>query len=122
MLKKIYDKLFGTQKPEEVDFLSCLEIAISKDATDKPKLNILLDNFEEESLEALCQILTICANEYFFLNIVEVVKEQFILNERVDELEQLLVHIASIELKDKVKLFQKEQKDQPCIKPSDIQL
>jgi hypothetical protein len=121
MLKKLYDKIFR-KKTEEVNFLSSLEILISKEETDKPKLNIALDNFEEDSINALCQILTLCANEYFFLNVVEVVKEQFILNERLEELEALLVHVAAIELKDKVKLFQREATEQPCIRPSDIQL
>lgn len=121
MLKKIYNKIFGG-KNKEVDFLSALEIVISKDATEKPKLNIMVEEFNEESINALCQILTLCSNEYFFLNVVEVVKEQFILNEKLEELETLLVHIAAIELKDKIKLFQKEATEQPCIKPSDIQL
>tara|TARA_B100001778_G_C18338608_1_gene516421 strand:+ start:79 stop:444 length:366 start_codon:yes stop_codon:yes gene_type:complete len=121
MLKNLYNKIFKKNK-DEVDFVSSLEIVISKDKEANPQLNVLLDDFTDESIEGLCRILTLCGNEYFFLNVVEVLREQFIANDKLEELETILVHITAMELKDKVKVIQNEMSQQPCIKPSDIQI
>ena len=121
MFKKIFSKFFTRSKPSDQEyFVAALEILIGSTQDDKPKLNILLDNFSEESIDGLCNILTLCASEYFFLNIVEIIKNQFLENNKQKELEKIIFHIAKLELKNQLENVQKTST--PCIKPSDIQI
>lgn len=121
MFKKIFSRFFTRSKPSDQEyFVAALEILIGSTQDDKPKLNILLDNFSEESIDGLCNILTLCASEYFFLNIVEIIKNQFLENNKQKELEKIIFHIAKLELKNQLENVQKTST--PCIKPSDIQI
>lgn len=130
MLRKIINKLFAKQtnieESKEIErdegFVAAIEIMVHKDQSQKPKLNVLLDDSEESSINGLCTILGLCASEYFFLSLLEVVKEQFITHERMEDLEKILLYAATLELKDKVKSLQTQANQGPCIKPSDIQI
>jgi hypothetical protein len=121
MFKKLLSIFNKTRNQEKNKFVAAIEICVTEDSSSQPVLNILLDDENPKCISGLCQILTLCSHESFFANVVQVVRNQFADSNRTEDLEKIILHLATLDLFTRVKDIQKQQED-PYIKPSDIEI
>lgn len=120
-LKALLSSHNDVDKLEQNEKLASIEI-FYENGSDKPKLNVLLNDFDPDSMDGLCRLLSMCANEYFFLNVVDIIKQQLTLHNREEELIHILTYVATLDLKQQVINFAKISHSSPVIKPSDISI
>ena len=114
---------FFQKKPLEEDNkeenLASISYIIKKDAK-TAYVDIELKDYEEEYIDALCQLLDILGNELFYFDTVNMVKTSLMQENKHDALIKILTKINS---KIRAKIYSSNMesyKDEPCIKPSEM--
>lgn len=82
-----------------------------------PMLDILLQDYSDKTIKALCNILDILAKDTAYLNTINMIKEGFLSDNEEDALIKILTHVAS---QDSAKLLTNSEKSDMYIKPSDV--
>lgn len=83
-------------------------------------IDIEMQDYDNESVEALCKILNILGNEAFFVETIDMIKASLIKDGQDDILIKILASVSQ-NIKDKLIHSRNYSKlDEPCIKPSDM--
>jgi len=87
-----------------------------------PVLNIEINNYDDQSIDALCKLLDLLNTESCYVETVEMIKNSLINDKREDILIKILTHVERSVINKllKVKAYEKKIKEEPCIKPSDM--
>lgn len=109
------------EQPEEIpeeDFVASISYKIGKDKI--VNVDVLVEDYEANSIEKLCLILDLLASNGCYMQTVDILKEGFINAKEEKALEQIYVHLSQ-QVSDKIMSAMKESnKSQPCIKPSQM--
>lgn len=129
MLKKYWNMLFNYfSKPsnnqvitdiEDEDILASITYYIKRNADD-----VIIDaemfDYEDESILGMCTILDILSQEGSYVETVNMIRSSLLETEEQDVLLKILTNVSQ-QARTKLVNAQKEsQKDEPCIKPSDM--
>lgn len=85
-----------------------------------PVLNIEINNYDDQSIEALCKLLDLLNSESCYIETVEMIKNSLINDKREDILIKILTHVEQSITNKLLKAYEKKAKEEPCIKPSDM--
>lgn len=104
---------------DDDDILARISYIIKKN-NDGGLIDVELNDYDDESVAALCKLLNILGNDVFFVDTISMIRSSLIQDNREDLLIKIL---ASVGNNIKQKLLNKhssEKLDEPCIKPSDM--
>lgn len=113
---------FFQKKPleeDKEDNLASISYIIKKDAK-TAYVDIELKDYEEESIDALCQLLDILGSDLFYFDTINMVKSSLMQENKHDALIKILTRMNS-KIRDKIyNSITDSDKDEPCIKPSEM--
>lgn len=112
---------FFQKKPEdkEEENLASISYILKKD-TKTAYVDIELKDYEEESIDALCQLLDVLGSDLFYFDTINMVKTSLMQENKHDVLIKILTRVNS---KVRSKIYSAAydlNKDEPCIKPSEM--
>lgn len=85
-------------------------------------IDVQLNDYDEESIDSLCHLLTVLGSDMFFIDTINIIKSSLIQENQEEVLIKIFSRLNSV-IRDKI-LLQNQQKlelkDEPCIKPSDM--
>jgi len=114
-------QLFKKQEESQksaVENIVAITLYTNKEIT--PFIDILLENYNEETLLALCKLLDVINNEQFYIQVIDIIKNAMLKDNEEEKLLRILSHISQ-QKQPKLERYAKEKlKDEPCIKPSDM--
>jgi hypothetical protein len=125
----MFSLFFGKSKSEKVseskvddtikndDVLASVSYVVKKDK-DSPIIDILIDDYNEESVKALCSLLLILSDDRCFIDTINIVKQLLIDDGKTDILIKIFSQIHN-KIKEKSEDIQ-YKKNQPCVKPSEM--
>jgi hypothetical protein len=104
---------------EDEDILASITYYIKRNADD-----VIIDaemfDYEDESILGMCTILDILSQEGSYVETVNMIRSSLLETEEQDVLLKILTNVSQ-QARTKLVNAQKEsQKDEPCIKPSDM--
>lgn len=105
---------FWKKKEEPKLDLARVEFIITESG-EKPKLNIELMDYDDHSLQALCDIVEIFKDNRVLVEMLTFIQSHFLETERSEELIKIFVMLQQKSL-----LNVENEKEEPCIKPSDM--
>jgi|LakMenE18May11ns_1017448.scaffolds.fasta_scaffold9672661_2 hypothetical protein len=111
--------MFKFWKTKQIDLkdLAKVEFAISTSG-EKPKLNIELLSYDEQSLVALCDILEIFQGERVLIEMLNFIQSHFINSGKEEQLLKIFMILQEKSMLDNILNHNKRQ--EPCIKPSEM--
>lgn len=123
MLSKILD-LFSSKKIEKTDIDPQENIIASityyiKEGSNKPSVNIELEDYNQECCDAMCSILNTLGSEGFYAETVNILKAALMEEGREDILLYFFTHLSGQIREGMIKGHKREMDDEPCVKPSD---
>ena len=114
-------QLFKKQEESQksaVENIVAITLYTNKEIT--PFIDILLENYNEETLLALCKLLDVINNEQFYIQVIDIIKNAMLKDNEEEKLLRILSHISQ-QKQSKLERYTKDKlKDEPCIKPSDM--
>ena len=85
-----------------------------------PYINIQLEDYDDDSIASLCELLDTLAEESFYSETIEMIKSSLIKNQHEELLIKIFAHVSK-KVRDKILRAKEEAaKDEPCISPSDM--
>lgn len=108
-----------TQEDEEQeDVIAAVTYKIGSDNIVYIDVNV--EDYDIDTVEALCKILDILSEDYAYVQTLEVLKKGFTEVEAQDALDLIYEHIGKQMSQKVVNNVKEFMKDQPCIKPSQM--
>lgn len=90
------------------------------DKNNTPFVDIILEEYDEDTIKSLCKILDVLSEDGCYLQVVDIIKNAMIKDGEEEKLLNILNHIAQ-QKNSKLERYTKDKlKDEPCIKPSDM--
>jgi hypothetical protein len=108
--------LFGKKKEKEQEEVHKVSINYFIGNDDVPMIDIILQDYSDDTIKALCKLLDVLSKDGCYLNTIQMIQEGFLSDEQDDALIKILTHIAT---KQENILLNTEQSDE-YIKPSDV--
>lgn len=108
---------------EDAPALASISYNILKDGQSTATIDISLEDYNKESIDALCKLLDILSHDNSYLETLEMVKNGLVQDGRDDVLITVFTHVSTQASKSSNRLSRGNNdkfKDQPCIKPSDM--
>lgn len=104
---------------DENDIIASISYVIKR-GDKKAHIDISLDDYENESIDALCSLLDILGEDGFYIDTINMIKSCLIKDGKADVLIKLLSGVES-KIQKKILNSAKERiKNEPYIKPSEI--
>ena len=95
-------------------------ITFYADKNHTPFVDIILEEYDEDTIQSLCKILDVLNEDGCYLQVVDIIKNAMIKDGEEEKLLNILNHIAQ-QKNSKLERYTKDKlKDEPCIKPSDM--
>jgi fructose 1,6-bisphosphatase len=96
-------------------------IAYNINSNLEASIDILMDDYKAESINAMCKLLDTLSNDGFYIETVNMLKQGLINDDQPEVLLTILTHVGQ---QARYKILQSNRKDstkdEPCIKPSDM--
>lgn len=113
--------------PNEPKNRNNVEISYSIDQNLETTIDILLEDYSEETILQLCTMLDVLSCDGTYLETVQVIAENLKSQGRNEELYKLVSHVTAQQTKkalaeksDNEQEYSPNIKERPCIKPSDM--
>lgn len=120
MFKFFKDKNVKEDNKKEDDTLIASVSYVVKRNSNGPLIDIELNDYNDESIGALCLILDILGNDMSYIDTINMIKECFLRENRHDLLVKVFSKINP-NIKSKILNIRKDKvKDEPYIKPSEM--
>lgn len=101
------------EKPEEPKV--SINYFIDKDNT--PMMDIILQDYTDDTIKALCKLLDVLSKDGCYLNTIQMIQEGFLADNQDEALVNVLVHIAQQKTS---KISIQSEYGNDFIKPSDV--
>lgn len=114
-------KFFSHKKVEEPvdDILASISYVVKR-GKDTPYIDVLIHDYDDECIEALCSLLSVLADDMFFIDTVNIIKALLLEQNRTDILVKIISQIHN-QIKTKGNNIKESRiKDYPCVKPSEM--
>lgn len=114
-------KFFKSKNDEQIpenDVIASVTYLIKKDHNGA-LIDIELKDYDDESIEALSQILDILGDDRTFIDTINIIKSSFAEKDRYDLLVKIFSHVQP-KLRNKLSNLNQPKLDKPCVKPSEI--
>jgi hypothetical protein len=114
---KIIEQENIDQKPDKLPLVT---IAYNIDSNLEASIDILMDDYKVESINAMCKLLDTLSNDGFYMETINMLKQGLINDDQPEVLLTILTHVGQ---QARYKILQSTKdstKDEPCIKPSDM--
>jgi fructose 1,6-bisphosphatase len=105
---------------QKSDKLPLVTIAYNIDSNLEASIDILMDDYKVESINAMCKLLDTLSNDGFYMETINMLKQGLINDDQPEVLLTILTHVGQ---QARYKILQSTKdstKDEPCIKPSDM--
>jgi hypothetical protein len=107
----------STEKDNSI--LASITYYVDKNSTG-PVIDIALENYDEESINALCKLIDILGEDISYIETINMIKSALIADKQEDLLLKIFTHISQ-QSRNRILSAHKESiKDETCIKPSDM--
>lgn len=83
-------------------------------------VDILMDDYGAESIDAMCKLLDTLSNDRFYIETVDMLKQGLINDDQQEVLLTILTHVSQQARYKIIQSHKDSTKDEPCIKPSDM--
>ena len=83
-------------------------------------VDILMDDYGAESIDAMCKLLDTLSNDRFYIETVDMLKQGLINDDQQEVLLTILTHVGQQARYKIIQSHKDSTKDEPCIKPSDM--
>ena len=104
------------------DSLAAITYFIKRD-TKEALIDVQINDYDNESIEALCSLLDILGNDRAYIDTINMIKTS-LLNDHQEEILVKIISKIGLHIKNKImKPYNndgEDEKDEPCIKPSDM--
>jgi hypothetical protein len=110
---------FLKRKKQESENFNKISITYLIDNEDVPMIDVLLNSYDEDSVEALCSLLDILANDSFYVETVKMISENLAANGREDLLIKILTHVSNQKDNKVTKFVDNDRESQVYIDPTD---
>lgn len=107
------------ESEEESDIIASITYLVKKNE-DGVSIDVSLEDFEDQSIEGICEILEILGNDSCYIDTINIIKGLFINENRHDILVKIFSRIDSNVREKIINSAKNRLKDQPCIKPSEV--
>lgn len=114
-------KFFSTKKIEEPidDTLASISYVVKR-GKDSPYIDVLIHDYDDECIEALCSLLSVLGDDMFFIDTVNIIKALLLEQNRTDILVKIISQIHTQIRNKGNKIKENQVKDYPCVKPSEM--
>jgi hypothetical protein len=125
MFKEFIDKWLKKTEQEKIDSVAKEEngivaITFYVDKDTVPFVDIVLEEYDENTLNSLCKLLDVLNGENCYLQVIDIIKNAMLKDGEEEKLIRILSHISQ-QKQSKLERYAKDKlKDEPCIKPSDM--
>jgi len=125
MFKEFIDKWLKKTEQEKIDNVAKEEngivaITFYVDKDTVPFVDIVLEEYDEKTLNSLCKLLDVLNGENCYLQVIDIIKNAMLKDGEEEKLVRILSHISQ-QKQSKLERYAKDKlKDEPCIKPSDM--
>jgi hypothetical protein len=125
MFKEFIDKWLKKTEQEKIDNVEREEngivaITFYVDKDTVPFVDIVLEEYDENTLNSLCKLLDVLNGENCYLQVIDIIKNAMLKDGEEEKLIRILSHISQ-QKQSKLERYAKDKlKDEPCIKPSDM--
>jgi hypothetical protein len=125
MFKEFIDKWLKKTEQEKIDNVATEEngivaITFYVDKDTVPFVDIVLEEYDENTLNSLCKLLDVLNGENCYLQVIDIIKNAMLKDGEEEKLIRILSHISQ-QKQSKLERYAKDKlKDEPCIKPSDM--
>jgi hypothetical protein len=125
MFKEFIDKWLKKTEQEKIDNVAKEEngivaITFYVDKDTVPFVDIVLEEYDENTLNSLCKLLDVLNGENCYLQVIDIIKNAMLKDGEEEKLVRILSHISQ-QKQSKLERYAKDKlKDEPCIKPSDM--
>jgi hypothetical protein len=125
MFKEFIDKWLKKTEQEKIDNVAKEEngivaITFYVDKDTVPFVDIVLEEYDENTLNSLCKLLDVLNGENCYLQVIDIIKNAMLKDGEEEKLIRILSHISQ-QKQSKLERYAKDKlKDEPCIKPSDM--
>jgi len=125
MFKEFIDKWLKKTEQEKIDNIAKEEngivaITFYVDKDTVPFVDIVLEEYDEKTLNSLCKLLDVLNGENCYLQVIDIIKNAMLKDGEEEKLVRILSHISQ-QKQSKLERYAKDKlKDEPCIKPSDM--
>lgn len=125
MLGKFFKNLFNKKQQEIVETVEQEEVLASikylvKRGSHNVSIDIELNDYDDTSASALCEILDILSEDYGYIETIHIIKTALLNDDQEEMLLKIFTHISD-QARDKIiNAHEESHKDEPCIKPSDM--
>ena len=117
--KKSMDEEESLSQPNQED-QPIVAITFYMDSSNEVKVDIAIEDHDEKTIKSLCKITDLLSTESCYVQTVEMIVTGLSTNETQDQLTQFLDHIKN-KISNKLLNNKKDSnKNQPCIRPSDM--
>ena len=107
------------EKTEESDTIASITYLIKR-GEDGVSIDVSLEDFEDKSIDSMCEILHVLSNDSCYIDTINIIKGLFLKENRHDILVKIFSKIDE-NIREKIISSAKNRlKDQPCIKPSEV--
>ena len=110
---------FLKRKKQELENINKVSITYLIDSENVPMIDILLNSYDEDSVEALCSLLDVLANNSFYVETVKMISENLAANGREDLLIKILTHISNQKDNKITQFIEDDRESQVYIDPTD---
>lgn len=113
-------KQIKTENIVDNDKLPIVSITYNINHDFETSVDILMDDYGVESINAICKLLDTLSNDSFYIETVNMLKQGLINDDQQEVLLTILTHVSQ---QARYKIIQGNKdstKDEPCIKPSDM--
>jgi uncharacterized protein YprB with RNaseH-like and TPR domain len=111
-------RFFKKQKTEENKSIAKLSYIVNNNSK-SPILDIELQDYDDQSIEALCNIIDILASDKFIVETVEIIKNALVNDGKEDYLLKVFSGLSKNTKSKMLNSYREKEYDEPCIRPSD---
>jgi len=125
MFKNFLDIWFKKSEQEKLDQVAdqksgVVAITFYTDKNAIPFIDIILEEYDDATLTALCKLLDVLNGENCYLQVIDIIKNAMLKDGEEEKLIQILNHISQQKNSQLERYAKDKLKDEPCIKPSDM--
>ena len=108
------------QEKDQEDITNKISITYFIDEDNNAGIDIMLLDYEEDSITALCSLLDILSQDTFYINTVQMIQDNLIEHKEDAIMMKILTHLAK-QPNNRIVMHNKQKKEsQVCVSPSDI--
>lgn len=109
----------STEIDENNNIAARIQYIMPKDS-ESTIVDVELGDYDEQSIEALCDLLDILSSDAFFVETINIIQSSLIRENKQDLLIKIFTRIGDSARRKLLDTNKQDKKDEPCIKPSDM--